>query len=285
MKKKWIQITALCSCAVLFLGYRVYRQIGIDNDPPVITIADGEGVLHTVSMSDLEAGLLQGVTAQDAHDGDVTGSILIEQIGGVTADHRAQVTYAAFDKANNVAKVQRTVQLTDYTPPRFTLNAPLNFVYGTTFDPLKYVGAQDMIDGDISHRVKATLMDESVISAEGTHDVLFRVTNSLGDTAQLVLPVEVYYNDRYSAQLSLTDYLIYLPVNAPFDPEDYLDEYLLLGQTTDLTGRIPSELTLTVTGQVDTKTPGAYSVGYTVSTVRAEHTYYGYSRLIVVVEG
>ena len=285
MRKKWIPVITLCICAALFFGYRMYKQVGIDNDPPVITIADEEGVLCTVSMNDLESGLLQGVTARDSRDGDVTASILVQQVGNITKEHQAQVVYAAFDAAGNVAKAERTVQLTDYRSPRFTLSTPLVFVHGTNFDPLKHIGAEDLVDGNIRHRVKATLMDESAITAEGTHNVLFRVTNSLGDTAQLILPVEVHYSGRYDAQLFLTDYLIYLPLHGAFDPEDYLYEYLAVGQTTDLTDGIPGDMTLTMGGKVDSTQPGVYPISYTIAYTRGNHIYYGYSKLIVVVEG
>lgn len=285
MRKKFFPVIVLCICAVLFFVYRFYKQVGIDNTPPVITIDDEEGVIHTVSMNDLDAGLLQGVTAYDHHDGNVTASILVEQVGHITNEHQVQVGYAAFDAAGNVAKAQRTVQLTDYIPPRFTLNAPLAFVYGTNFDPLKQIGAEDLTDGNIRHRVKATLMDESAISAEGTHNVLFRVTNSLGDTAQLILPVEVYFSGRYDAQLFLTDYLIYLPLHEAFDPEDYLFEYIAAGQTTDLTDGLPRDMELTVSGKADLSQPGVYTIGYTITYTRGSHVHTGYSKLIVVVEG
>ena len=285
MRKKWFPVIVLCICTILFFSYRIYKQVGIDNNPPVITIDDEEGVIHTVSMNDLDAGFLQGVTAHDHRDGDVTGSILVEQAGNITKEHQVQVVYAAFDAAGNVAKAQRTVQLTDYVSPRFTLSTPLAFVHGTNFDPLKHIGAEDLTDGNISHRVKATLMDESAISAEGTHDVLFRVTNSLGDTAQLILPVEVYFSGRYDAQLSLTDYLIYLPLHTAFDPEDYLLEYIAAGQSTDLTGGLPEGMELTVSGEADPSQTGVYAIGYTITYTLGSRVHTGYSKLIVVVEG
>lgn len=275
----------LLVCTVLYAGYQIYRSFGVDDTPPVITIAGNSETIAEVSMADLYAALLQDISAHDDRDGDVTASVLVEQIGDITDDNQAQVVYAAFDAAGNVAKLHRTVRITDYRQPLFTLDAPLNFIYGSVIDPLKFVGAVDLFDGDIRHRVKTTLMDETSITAEGTHDVLFRVTNSLGDTAQLVLPVEVQYAGRYDAQLFLTDYLIYLPLNEPFAAERYLSEYLVYGQATDLTGGVPENLTLTTDGYVDTSKPGVYVISYNMSSTRGSHTNYGYTRLIVVVEG
>lgn len=236
-------------------------------------------------MANMHETLLQDIVALDDRDGDVTDSVLVEQIGNIDDSNCVQVIYVAFDGAGNVSKFQRAVRLADYTGPRFTLDEPLNFVYGTGFDPLKLVGAEDLIDGDIRHRVKATLMDEVAISAEGTHNVLFRVTNSLSDTEQLVLPVEVYYAGRYDAQLFLTDYLVYLPLNGTFSPESYLEEYRVYGQAMDLKGGVPEGLSLTIDGQVNTNQPGVYAVRYTMSSTRGNQTSCGYTRLIVVVEG
>lgn len=285
MKKRWRSVALLAVCVVLFAGYLIYRTQGVDHVPPVISVVgDGASILE-VSMGNMHEELLRDIAAYDDHDGDVTDSVLVEQIGNIDADNCVQVIYAAFDAAGNVSKFQRTVRLGDYRGPRFQLDGPLNFIYGTGFDPLKLVGAEDLIDGDIQHRVKATLLDEVAISAEGTHNVLFRVTNSLSDTAQLVLPVEVYYAGRYDAQLFLTDYLVYIPLNGTFVPESYLAEYHVYGKATDLSSGVPEGLMLTIDGQVDTNQSGVYAVSYTVSSTRGNQTSYGYTRLIVVVEG
>ena len=285
MQKRWRLVALLCACAVLFAGYLIYRSQGVDHLPPVISIAGDSTSILEVSMANMHETLLQDIVALDDRDGDVTDSVLVEQIGNIDDSNCVQVIYVAFDGAGNVSKFQRAVRLADYTGPRFTLDEPLNFVYGTGFDPLKLVGAEDLIDGDIRHRVKATLMDEVAISAEGTHNVLFRVTNSLSDTEQLVLPVEVYYAGRYDAQLFLTDYLVYLPLNGTFSPESYLEEYRVYGQAMDLKGGVPEGLSLTIDGQVNTNQPGVYAVRYTMSSTRGNQTSCGYTRLIVVVEG
>lgn len=285
MNKKRRPFVVLCVCIVMFLVYNVIGGMNEDNTPPKITVSGDSAEILEVSMADMQMSVLRDVTALDGHDGDVTDSLLVEQIGNITDDNHAQVVYAAFDSAGNVSKLRRTVRITDYRAPRFVLTSPLNFVYNTNFDPLKFVGAEDVLDGDIRHRVKATLMDETSITAEGIHNVQFRVTNSLGDTVQLVLPVEVYYAGRYDAQLFLSDYLVYLPVGAHLDPEDYLYEFLAYGQAVDLTKSIPESLTLTITGDADTDKPGVYSVAYTVSSTRGTQTSHGYTRLIVVVEG
>lgn len=283
MKRKWFSIVPLILCALVFFGYRIYDGLRTDTQPPQITITETQ-TPYQVFLSQGSDALLQGVRARDDRDGDVTESLLVESMTDISADHTVTVTYAAFDRSGNVAKQERQVLIADYESPRFTLDAPLAFVFGSNFDALADIGAQDLLDGDISHRVRATLMDDVTITAEGTHDVLFRVTNSLGDTSQLIIPVEVYHGGRYDGLLTLKNYLIYLPKGTPFDPQTQLKSLLLFGQETDLTLGLPEDLTLQILGTVDSQQPGVYTLDYLLSSTRGNQVYESYSRLVVVVE-
>jgi hypothetical protein len=245
-----------------------------------------------VSVLDPKSALLQGVTAMDNVDGDVTESVVVESVSLLNPDGTISVSYAAFDSTGNVAKATREAKYTDYESPKLTLSGPLLYSYGSNFDVLSTVGATDMIDGDIQHRVRATALEEDSIATLGTHQVRFQVNNSLGDTMALELPVEVYAADTYNAGLTLTEYLIYLPVGANFNPTSYLDTFTLRGEATNLRNGLPGNYTLRTKGEVQTQQPGVYSMEYRVTyTVRNEtnpnlnQEYTGYSKLIVVVEG
>ncbi len=282
--RKWIPVIALVLCLLAFAAYRIFDRVVTDKVSPRITVEETGDILQ-VSMNDPDSVLLQGVTAQDNKDGDVTDSLIIESVANINQNHQVVVTYAAFDRAGNVAKAQRTVQFTDYRSPRFTLSGPLAFPYGSRTGVLDYIGAVDGLDGEIGYRVKTTMMDDTTITAEGIHNVLFRVTNSLSDTAELVIPVEVYDADQHDADLFLKEYIVYILVGSAFDAESYLKEYRLFGETTDLTRGISGGLTLDTTGTVNVNEPGVYTVGYTVTAVRNGLVYSGYSKLVVVVEG
>jgi len=157
---------------------------------------------------------------------------------------------------------------------------------------LSTIGAEDGIDGNIQHRIRATALDENAITTMGSHDVQFQVTNSLGDTVTMVFPVEVYDPQSYDATLTLTDYLIYLNTGDSFNASSYLSSFSLMGDDTKLSGRMPSGYSLKTTGSVQTDTPGVYTVEYRVTyTEKNENNpllsrkYTGYNKLIVVVEG
>ena len=282
MKKKMniLLLALIVLCAAAFIGYRMLDSIRTDNRPPEI------------SVSDPTEFLFQGIRATDSTDGDVTDSLVVENVSLLDRSGRILVTYAAFDSAGNVAKAQREAVYTDYTGPRFTLSAPLLYRSGLTFDILSTVGATDLMDGDIQHRIRATSLDDVSISSAGTHDVQFQVSNSLGDTATVVLPVEVYDSMTYTATLSLKEYLVYLKAGDSFDPEYYLDTFTLAGVQNKLSGRLPFGYSLQTVGDVRTETPGVYTLQYYLTYTEYNETnpllnreYTGYSKLIVVVEG
>lgn len=291
MKKKTtiLLLVLIVLCAAVFIGYRMLDRIRTDKRAPEITLSEQ---LPELSVNDPQELLLQGISARDDKDGDVTDSIVVETISLLDRSGRVRVSYAAFDQAGNVAKAQREAVYTDYIGPRFTLKAPLLYRSGAVFDVLNTVGATDLIDGDIQHRVRATSLDETSISAAGTHEVQFQVSNSLGDTATVVLPVEVYDSMTYTASLALKEYIVYLQAGDSFDPESYLDTFTLAGVESKLSGRLPFGYSLDTVGHVRTDTPGVYTLQYYLTYTEhnanssvQDREYTGYSKLIVVVEG
>ena len=284
MKKRNLILTILLVvCLVLFGLFWAYNRIRTDNKPPQITVEQPD-VIPEISVQDPQDTMLQGISAWDERDGDVTDQIIVEKITKLDASGQVRVSYAAFDRSGNVAKAQRTFRYTDYEGPRFSLTEALIYTKGITYDVLDRVQAHDLRDGDIRHRIKTTMMSTAPLSEEGNHEIQFRVTNSLGDTESLILPVEVVAAGRYSGQVQLTEYLVYLPVGATFRAEDYLQMFTYGAQKISLENGMPKELTLRTQGAVDTQTPGIYTVSYAVAYATGSNVQ-GYSKLIVVVEG
>lgn len=291
MKKRTtiLPLLLIVLCVAALIGYQLLDRIRRDTKAPEITM---DSQVLALSVADPEAALLQGMTATDERDGNVTDSMVVERITMLDSIGRASVSYAAFDAAGNVAKASREILYTDYQAPRFTLQAPLLYRYGTSFDILSTIGATDALDGDIQHRIRATALDENAITALGSHDVQFQVTNSMGDTVSLVIPVEVYDPQAYTASLTLNNYLVYLKTGDSFRPAEYLDTFTLMGEETKLGGRLPADYALATVGTVQTDTPGTYPVEYRVTYTErntnnplTSRKYTGYSKLIVVVEG
>ena len=282
---KRINVLLLMVLAVatgLFAGYHLWVHNRLDTVGPVLTI--DEGILE-VSVQDSEEALMQGIRAVDDRDGDVTATILVESIYGINDDNITTVTYAAFDRAGNVSKIQRQVRYKDYENPRFELYGSMTFTCGSGFDLLEYIGAVDVIEGDIGRRVHATLIsDTKGITAQGRHQVKLQVTNNLGDTVEMVMPVEVFDPEWYVADVELTDYMIYLERGADFKPRDYLKGFILRGEFIDVHSMVPSDIELEISNGVNTNEPGVYEVSYILSKSLNLNTYSGIARLIVVVE-
>lgn len=276
-KKGWILLTVLVLCCAAFAGYVYMDWRETDHKAPEITFQTEE---LQISVDETEEALLEGVTAWDECDGNVTVGIVVEGVSNISADQRATVTYAAFDRAGNVAKAQRTVWYVDYENPRFTLSQPLVFSSGKSINVMNYIGAEDAIDGTLDDQIKATLVGgEGNLTDVGLHEVEFRVTNSMGETVYLTIPVEIYQTGAYNATLELSENLVYVKKNSQFVEKAYLQrmkagsQEIMLGTTTD-------DVSVQIESDVNTRVPGTYCVEYTVKS----GTFTGHTRLVVVVE-
>lgn len=89
---------------VALIAASAFLYMNLDRTAPVISFADEQRLVYTENMQEEE--LLQGVSAVDDIDGDVTDSVLIEKISD-TADGNVIVTYAVLDSSNNVRKRSR----------------------------------------------------------------------------------------------------------------------------------------------------------------------------------
>lgn len=282
-------LALIALCLTVFYGYRAFDRARTDRNPPIIHIAPQP---LEISVNAPKGILLQDVTAEDDISGDVTDSIVLESIRLLSRDGKVSVGYAAFDSAGNVSKAQREVQYRNYRSPRFTLNGPLLYASGKNFDVLNDIGATDSIDGDIHHHVRAMLPEDTPLTSVGTHMVQLQVTNSLGDTTTEIFPVEIYASEEYSADLTLKEYLIYLPIGGIFNAKFYPDTVTFRGTTYELGPVLPEGYSLEIDGKVDTLTLGVYPVTYTLTytetnewTNTISNEYVGYSKLIVIVEG
>ena len=282
--KRWnfLLLLVLAAAVGLFGCYQIWVHNRLDTVGPELIIDDG---LLEVSVSVTDQDLMQGIRAVDDRDGDVTASILVESIYGIDENNITTVTYAAFDRAGNVSKVQRQIRYLDYEHPRFELNGSLTFPYGSGFNLLEYLGAYDVIEGSISRRVHATLISETKgIELEGRHKVKLQVTNSLGDTSELVVPVEVYDPEWYTADVELSEYLIYLEKGTKINPRSYLEKFIFRGEPIDVSRGTPADISVDIINGVKSDVPGVYEVSYILSKSLNMNTYSGIAKLIVVVE-
>ncbi|MDY2612902.1 hypothetical protein [Dorea sp. YH-dor228] len=275
--RRRLQILLLAAAVIMVILYIVNRWVlysRFDRSTPEITF-DSE-VLE-VSVAVTEEELLNGVTAADKKDGDVTDTIIIESISKMLGDHERIVTYAAFDKDNHVGKAQRKIRYTDYTSPRFSLDGPLEAgtMNAEMSDILAPLHATDCIDGDLTSQIVVIDTEITSMSADAmTAQYEVQVTNSCGDVTTLKLPVRMQMNTSGSfAEIKLSEYLAYRKVGEAVDPAAFVVSASAGGQEYGVGG-------LQINSNLDTSMPGVYTVTYTLS-VEGNSTS---TDLIIVVE-
>lgn len=208
-----------------------------------------------LSVKDPREALLQGLTAQDAQDGDLTGKILVASESYFIKKGVLDVEYVVFDSHQNSDTLTRRVCYTDYESPKFSLGAPLVFTRGQNIRFLEYITATDLLDGDISEDI-TVLASELSNYTVGTYPVLLQVSNSYGDTVQLELMVVVRDATPPDATIYLSEYVTYVQAGESFDP------YSLVKAVIRQDGTYLSKDSLQILGSVDTQTPGFYHLLY-----------------------
>lgn len=284
-KRKFIiLLTLLVVVSVYFAMHQSGYNEKTGGARPVITF-DSNIVETTIANAEEE--LMKGVKAYDEEDGDVTASVLVESISKFTTPGKSIVTYAAFDSSNHITSATREVVYTDYTAPKITLLEPLKFIYTSSLDITESISAYDSMDGDISDRIKYTFKDSGDnLATVGKHNIIFTVSNSMGDVATLEIPVEIYtetYMEKINTpKIYLNEYLVYAKTGDTIDFSDCI-KYVMIGNETIRKWELRSSgLEIEIDrNDLDMKTPGVYSVTYSLETLTG---YRGMTDLIVVVE-
>lgn len=247
-----IVLTVLLAAA--WVLSRLYFGAYVDTMPPTITL-DAEVV--QVSVTEDESALLQGVTAADNRDGDLSNQVQVRSISQLTGENTAVVSYIVFDQADNMATCSRTVEFTDYVQPWFELDAPLNFTIGQTVTLTEQLRAMDCRDGDITGSLR--LVSGTLTNGQtGSYHITVQATNSLGDTVTLPLRVTIGIRSEAAPVLTLRQGLVYLNVGDSFSPEAYFRSLRPSG----LSSANGTYSMLQVRNGVNTDEPGIYEVIY-----------------------
>ena len=154
----------------------------IPNEKPVINASDKEIYLNS------EFDPLEGVTASDKEDGDLTESV--EYTGEVKVDVVGdyQITYKVSDKNGQVVSKTITVHVIVNQEP--VINAYDKVIYlNSKFDPLEGVTASDKEDGTITD-IKV-LKNEVKTDTLGKYEVTYSVTDSYGQTSTKTITITV----------------------------------------------------------------------------------------------
>ena len=167
-----------------------------DTQAPVIILETLEGS-YTIPG---EPYAEEGFTAQDNHDGDLTGQVQRVEENGV-------VTYTVSDASGNQATVTRAIFYHDPIAPTLTLSGGESLVVmkGSAYEDPGFT-AQDNCDGDITDRVTVTGQVDT--SKVGTYELTYTVTDSYGNEATAQRSVRVWMTGSAVSSISnLPDYV------------------------------------------------------------------------------
>ena len=242
----------------------MYTKVVRDTKPPKVECKTES---LTVSVKDPVEKLFEGVTAQDKRTGDVSDTLVIEEMTSFTEEGTRVITYAAVDASKNVGRCERTLRYSDYRAPKFSMNQSLCFPIGGSVNIFDVIGAKSSLDGDLSGNIKYTIEKTINTMEEGSYPIEFRVMDSAGKMVYLSTDIEILSREKSAIDVYLDEYLIYVKKGASFDPDDYYKGAEQDGE-------------LTIKSKVDTDEAGTYYVDYIVESGAVS----GKSRLLVVVQ-
>lgn len=196
----------------------VTEKIKEDKTIPVITI---ENDMMEVSLKADDKELLQGVTAYDEKDKDLTDKVIVESVSRFIENGVCKVTYAVCDSNNNIATATRKIRYKDYVSPTFQVNESLCYSMYESIDLTDAISATDCIDGNITSNLVITSKDYSSAVA-GVFTLNVTVSNKNGDSSEINLPLVVEDRSLNAPVIELKDYLIYVKPGSQLDLASYV---------------------------------------------------------------
>lgn len=240
-----------------------------DTSIPVISI---EQAMLEVSLNADDKELLQGVTAYDEKDKDITDRIIVESVSNFIDDGVCKVTYAVCDDDNHVAKKSRKIKYKDYISPRFSVSESTCYSIYEKINLANAIRATDCIDGDITNQIIIT-SENYTKSVAGVFSVNATVSNKKGDVSTIVLPLIIEDRSLSAPVIELKDYLVYVDAGSKIDFQSYILKATDVSEN-DLTDRVRVE------SDINLEKEGTYTVHYYVTD---DEGLKGHSVLSVVV--
>jgi hypothetical protein len=223
-----------------------------DTTPPDFSLIGSEIITLNVNDSFLDPG----VSAIDANEGDISGSVSIIGTVNTSIVGNYILYYNISDnEGNSASQLVRTVQVIENTPPVITLTGSDTIVL-EVFDTYTDEGAtaSDNYDGDISGLiVESGIVDPSVL---GVTTIRYNVTDSSGNDATEVIRTVTVQDTTPPTITLIGDASILLEVG-----DNFTDPGVTVNDNYD--GSITSGIN--VTNTVDTNTAGIYFITYDVA--------------------
>lgn len=251
--KKGLIAAAIIVCIGITAG-TVYLVLNRDKTAPEIKVP-ADNTLTYVAGQDKKL-LLEGITAVDDKDGDVSDTLMVESVKPTSDGTQAEVTYTAMDNSRNVAKekiivnYQASVEAapTDsgQTPEGTDAN-PENGEAGTEAPAPEGEGTGE---GEVPTDAPADTPTDPAATEQPPQETAGSAEATEAAIAQL---------PAGSPQFRLNQYEVTLPVGSKFDYSTYIQDI-----TDDKDDRSALFRQIQLQNPVDTNTPGTYEVVYYV---------------------
>ncbi|WP_081092405.1 immunoglobulin-like domain-containing protein [Peribacillus simplex] len=218
----------------------------MDANAPVISGATNLAVPYN-SKFDAKSS----VKAKDDKDGDLTSAIRVEGKVDTKKVGTYNLTYTVTDKAGNVAKVIRKITVYDQVKPVISGAGSKTIGLDASFDPKSNVSAKDNADGSLTSKIKVTGTVNT--KKKGSYTLKYTVTDSSKNTATITRKITIDSTKPIisGATNKTIAYKSTFNFKSGVTAKDNLDG--------DLTGKIK------VTGKVNTKKKGTYTLTYTIT--------------------
>ncbi|MDX9692259.1 MAG: DUF5011 domain-containing protein, partial [Acholeplasmataceae bacterium] len=223
----------------------------VDETEPVISGVE-DMVYH---LGDDLPNFLEGVTAIDDYDGDISHLIIVDSSDfDDWFEGTYNIIYTVSDSSDNQTTYIRKINVVDGTAPSIINASDINFFVGDSIpNYLNGVSALDNIDGNVTNELQFD--DESVnYDVPGTYQVTLFVVDSSNNLASILITVTVI--DHIAPVIHGTQQYTYTIGDEIPD--------LLLGVTA--TDNVDDDLTqhIEVIEEIDYETADVYTVTYVV---------------------
>lgn len=225
MRKTRVAICVLFAVtSIIFAAYIIMVRQLEDHTPPTITCTENT---ISVSVTAEDAELMQGLTAYDDRDGNITDSIRVSAMSHFIEKGRRTITYVVFDEANQAGTAERTLIYTDYTSPKIYLSQPLRSEIdnSSSMSLMNCLTAEDCLDGDITNQIRISMSEISYIQV-GEYDITLQVTNSAGDVCVVPMQITIVDSSDKTEQSKyyplLSEYIVYTTVGNQLNLRDYI---------------------------------------------------------------
>lgn len=238
-KTKLTILLIIIAAALLVVDYYVLRAE--DESAPVISFPEGEAT-YSADMDDED--LLEGVTARDDKDGDVSDSLRIGE--KVESEDGTYITifYIARDSSNNIAQSSRIMQM--------DASAQAQIQQSATPTPV-----EEETTGTADTTQSAEGVQDTQQTANGTES---EAEPELDEQGRLENEAAIAALPATSPRIYLSQYAVEIAAGSEFEPLSYVEDI-----QDDADSRDDLYLGIQISGEVNTSVAGTYELYYYVN--------------------